>query len=52
VTNKTNKIYYFLGKEYVARRTSGNEGFATIRLVMVVAVAVLLPLLLLFPCAH
>ncbi len=35
--NKTNKIYHFLGKEFVARQTSGSEGFVTFWVAMGVA---------------
>ncbi len=52
MTNKTNIIYHFLGKEFVARRTSGSEGFATVWVAMGVAATILLPLLSLLPCAH
>jgi hypothetical protein len=41
-----------LGKEFVAKRTSGIESFATIWVVMVMATTTLLQLLPLLPCAH
>jgi len=52
VINKINKIYHFLGKEFVARRTSGSEGFAIVWVAMGVAATTLLSILPLLPCAH
>jgi hypothetical protein len=52
VTNKTNKIYHFLGKEFVVRRTNASEGFAIVWVAMAMTIATLLPLLWLLAYIH